>query len=252
MLTPQTIRAITLDFWNTLFRDQPATDERRAGLRIDAVGRRLSALGYVFTEAELRAAHKLAGARHVAIQREGRDVSALVQVGFMLEGLRPGLMQELTHDDQAAIVEAYGASTLAVPPEPLASDLAGLLTALRGQGWRIGLISNTGRTPGAVLRVVLEQAGVLAHFDHLTFSDEIGLAKPNPAIFAATLAALDAAPQAAVHVGDDFMLDVGGAQRAGMRTIQVHPAPAPADGEPPDRWIRTLDELPAALEGIAR
>lgn len=250
-MPPQrTIRAITLDFWNTLFRDQPGTDGLRTDLRIGGIARHLGALGYTFADAELRAAHAAVGSWHRAIQAEGRDVSLRAQVGFMLDRLHPELAGQLAEDDLAALADLYAAPTLAVPPEPLLRDLPGLLAALRGRGLRIGLISNTGRTPGAGLRVVLDRAGALPYFDQLTFSDEVALAKPNPAIFWRTLEALGAEPSAAVHVGDDQAADVVGAHRAGMRVVQVGTPLAADPAEPPDRWIDTLDALPAALEGI--
>jgi putative hydrolase of the HAD superfamily len=251
MPSQRTIAAVTLDFWNTLFRDQPGTDGTRADRRIGGIARHLSALGYTFADAELRAAHTAAGARHGAIQAEGRDVSLRIQLGFLLDQLRPGLSDQLAESDLAALADLYAAPSLELPPEPLAPDLPGLLAALRGRGLRLGLISNTGRTPGSTLRVVLNRAGVLSYFDQLTFSDEVALAKPNPAIFRRTLEALGTEPSASVHVGDNHTADVVGAHRAGLRVVQVGPPLSSARAEAPDRWIPTLADLPAALHGLA-
>ena len=57
-------------------------------------------------------------------------------------------------------------------------------------GLKIGLISNTGMTPGTTFRAHLENIGLLGFFDVLTFSDEVKLSKPSEEIFRLTLRAL--------------------------------------------------------------
>ena len=53
------------------------------------------------------------------------------------------------------------------------------------------------------------------------FSDEAGVPKPHPRIFAHTLEALGVAPDATVHVGDLRRTDVAGARAAGMGTVRI-------------------------------
>jgi len=53
----------------------------------------------------------------------------------------------------------------------------------------------------------------------------------------------------AVHVGDDPVLDVLGAQRAGMRVIQVRSSKR-WNSVHPDLTIAKLAELPAAIERL--
>ena len=83
----------------------------------------------------------------------------------------------------------------------------------------IGLISNTGRTPGKILRTILENYGLDKHFNVLTFSGEVGIRKPHRKIFEDTLAMVGVKPQESVHVGDDFNADIIGAKNAGMKAI---------------------------------
>ena len=71
-------------------------------------------------------------------------------------------------------------------------------------------------------------------FHHSLTAAEVGAAKPHPALFEASLAFAETAPSAALHVGDDALLDVGAARAVGMRTAWV------------DRFNRSWsDELPA-------
>lgn len=55
----------------------------------------------------------------------------------------------------------------------------------------------------------------------MTFSDEVGVRKPAAEIFADTLRRVGGDAASAVHVGDDEILDVDGARKAGLRVVQV-------------------------------
>lgn len=256
--TRRPLRGVTLDFWHTLFTEDPASNGRRTQLRLEIIGRLLHAQGYVCTDSELEAAHAATGTAHVALHARGLDMTFAAQVQHFLEQLRLGLTESLDAPARAAIAEAYAAAGLAIPPVPTTPNLKTIMLALRERGLCVGLISNTGRTPGTVLRAILGEAGILEFFDHLTFSDEVELTKPNPAIFARTLAALDVDAGESAHVGDDPVLDVFGARQAAMAAIQVGAPQATAGTTPtdrervaPDRRIATLDELPEALDALA-
>jgi putative hydrolase of the HAD superfamily len=115
------------------------------------------------------------------------------------------------------------------------------------------VVSNTMRTPGATLRRLLEHFGLLQHFAHTTFSDEVAVRKPAPEIFWLTLRAVGAEAASAVHVGDDPVLDVCGARAAGMRAIQVgHRRSRRAADPEPDAIIAGLAALPQAIAELAQ
>src|SRR5262249_41428212 len=119
------------------------------------------------------------------------------------------------------------------------------LETLRGAGYKLALVSNIMRTPGATLREMLARFRLLDYFEHMTFSDEVGIRKPAPEIFAATLRAIGVDAAAAVHVGDDPVLDVQGGRAAGMRVVQV--TSSRRNSVHPDRVISRLADLPAAI-----
>ena len=68
----------------------------------------------------------------------------------------------------------------------------------------------------------LEAIGLADHFKVSISAREFGVAKPDPAIFHAACSALDVAPSEAVYVGDDPLLDIEGAQQAGMRAVWMN------------------------------
>ena len=97
----------------------------------------------------------------------------------------------------------------------------------------------------------LEVIGLAHHFKVSMAAAHFGKAKPDPAIFRAACAALGVAPAAAVYVGDDLLLDVAGAQRAGLRAVWMNRSGSAAHvaaGIAPDAICASLDELLAWLE----
>jgi HAD superfamily hydrolase (TIGR01509 family) len=146
-----------------------------------------------------------------------------------------------------ALADAYARPALLVPPA-LDEGARPALAQLRARGLALALVSNTMRTPGVALRKVLDRYGVLEYFAHTTFSDEVGIRKPDPEIFALTLRALRVDAAAAVHVGDDPILDILGARKAGLRAIQVTSASLKALGaQRPDAVVASLATLPDAI-----
>ena len=123
----------------------------------------------------------------------------------------------------------------------LYEDALPVLADLRGRGIRLGLISNGQRDlEEFALHHGLEVDAIVGSLAH-------GRIKPDPSIFLAALAALEAAPDEAVMVGDSYEDDIEGARALGIRAILLD-----RDGlrpEEPER-IDTLLALPAAL-GLA-
>jgi putative hydrolase of the HAD superfamily len=116
-------------------------------------------------------------------------------------------------------------------------EVPDVLARLRASGARLAVVSNW----DVSLHDVLERTGLRPLVDAVVISAELGVAKPDPAIFRAALDRLGAAPEGAVHVGDSLEHDVAGARAAGLEAVLVarNGAPAP-DGV---RTVRSLAEL---------
>ena len=128
--------------------------------------------------------------------------------------------------------------------------MADTLAALSERGIRMGIICDVGFTPSPALLAHLERHGLLKHFDHWSFSDEVGFYKPAPEIFAHALSGLGAPdPGGCVHVGDRRRTDVAGAQAAGMRAVRVTAVFEDPDQDAPegDVVISSYEELLPAL-----
>ncbi|MEM7117299.1 MAG: HAD family hydrolase [Chloroflexota bacterium] len=93
------------------------------------------------------------------------------------------------------------------------------LEALKQQGYKLGLLSNTMFTGEGHLDD-LRHYGLIDYFDTLLFSADVNKWKPNAAPFLEVLGDLEISEAAtAVYVGDDPASDVVGGRSAGMRTV---------------------------------
>ena len=116
-------------------------------------------------------------------------------------------------------------------------EVPGVLARLRDGGARLAVVSNW----DVSLHDVLERTGLRPLVDAVVISAELGVAKPDPAIFRAALERLGATADGALHVGDSLEDDVAGARAAGLEAVLVarNGAPAP-EGV---RAVRSLAEL---------
>ena len=244
------LRAVTVDFWGTLIHDQARADDHYRE-------RRLADFAAILGKAGIRVSPRALARGYEASSRElswlwgqNRDVPVLRHVTSLLEGADAGLSARLSRTALDELIEAYGRPALHAPPRP-APGAREALAALVEQGLALAVVSNTMRTPGAVLRRLLAAADLLAPFAHLTFSDEVGVRKPAPEIFHLTLRHLGVRPDETVHVGDDAVLDVLGARNAGLRVIQLTTAPPPPGPDAPDALIEGFGALPHAVAELA-
>lgn len=96
----------------------------------------------------------------------------------------------------------------------------------------------------------LARIGIDAHFKVFVSAREEGHAKPETPIFLATCERLGVAPGQVLHVGDDPLLDVMGARRAGLRSCWLNRKKEswPAGLPRPDLEFATLAGLADWLE----
>jgi putative hydrolase of the HAD superfamily len=91
----------------------------------------------------------------------------------------------------------------------------------------------------------LKSIGIADRFTVFVAAREAGHAKPDAPIFHAACARLGLAPGEVLHVGDDPLLDVAGASRAGLRSCWINrrQEPWPDELPVPDLQFTTLDAL---------
>ncbi len=201
---PGPIRAITFDFWRTLYYAKAGARERfdaRVRIISNATGVTRQKVAPVFESVSnefLRV--------HITQQRTPHPREA---IPMLSQGLGVALDAAAGESLADAISDVFADH----PPEMI----PGALDAVRAAAARvpIGLISDTGMTPGSAIRALLDRDGFAGQFRVLSFSDEVGVAKPQPAIFRHAAHELGVEPGAILHLGDLEPTDVAGALNVG-------------------------------------
>jgi FMN phosphatase YigB (HAD superfamily) len=65
----------------------------------------------------------------------------------------------------------------------------------------------------------LRALNIAGYFDTVVISEDVGVTKPDPKIFAIALERIGASPQEVVFVGDNWTNDIAGAVNAGMSAV---------------------------------
>lgn len=207
------VRAVSFDLWETIIHDIGSNDWEE--WRIDRFLPLLSEYG--MTRERLKEAYysytKKFNARRAS---DHMDIDVPEQIEMMLLELgvkpTPALIQKID--------EPYVSPALHFPPR-LNENAPAMLAELKKRGYKIGLISNTGKTPGRVLAKLFEIYGIKHYFDALVFSNEVSFMKPHREIFLNLAGKLGVETSEVVHIGDELFADVHGAQAAGMKAIWV-------------------------------
>ncbi len=239
------IEGITFDWWHTIAETPwPDWDERMKVLRIDTIRRALEVEDVVISPEDLARAYERHTELLVSSWRTRVDLTAEEQVQAFLrfagvDGYGTGL--------RAPVEQAFGRALETSLPV-LYPHLAQTLAYLRQDGYRIGLVSNTGRTWGRYLRPIQDELGIGKYFDARVFSDEVRARKPDRRIFEHALDRLHLEPDQVVHIGDDVDADIAGAKAMGMRAVWFNTGFWPeAKTDLADAEIHDHKELPEVL-----
>jgi putative hydrolase of the HAD superfamily len=216
------LKAVSFDLWETLITDRPEQLRRQERLRLTRIESILSARGQVVVADRIERAYRSAWQRCQDLYWSAdTDIPCRRQIEHFLEdlGLDPGTFDE---DALAELEQAYANAAVEVLPEPV-DGAHETLAELKARGFGVGLISNTGRTPGYALRRILGELGLAPSIDVMVFSNEHGRCKPQTSIFEELRRGLGFAYSEMAFVGDNLYVDVHGAQRCGMRGIHFDP-----------------------------
>lgn len=230
------IRAISFDLDDTLWPFLPAVAAAEVALH-----------GWLLAEAPgtrawLPAPSALAGYR-------ARTALARPELAGDLAGLRRASIAAVLADagEDAGLVDA--AYTLFLAARQRVTLYDDVRPALAWLAQRYPLVAVTNGNGSLAI------AGIDGHFRRTLAAASFGCAKPDAAIFHAAAEAAGVAPAEMLHVGDDLLLDVAGARRAGLqaawlRRPDVHGAAEPPEGDDaPHHVLDDLQALCALLEG---
>ncbi len=231
--------ALLFDYGNTLIAFGPAQQEAQ-----------LAAMRAVFDDEGLRYdTQEMEILRHEQIlrpfQRGGIENDYRAVCREVVERYTDDPGDRITRRIMRARYDAFLGS-VAVDPAVLE-----LLSRLK-RSHRLGLLSNY-PCVDAILDS-LHKLGLLPFFETVVVSGDVGFAKPHPKPYEVLLARMKLRPEESVYIGDNWLADVQGAKRLGMRAVWLrehipYERFEPSAGDhPADAELTRLSDLPALLE----
>jgi putative hydrolase of the HAD superfamily len=208
------IKAVTFDLWFTLIYSTKELEEYYRKTRLDAIVKIFSRLN---TNLSLIDAKNLILRANEEIKKRGKEVYSThpkERVKIMAELLG---LKRLDEDFLKWASRVFSDAGFDKPPY-LNEEAIDTLNLVKSLGLKVGLITNVSRDEIAYKKL-LRRLKILNYFDSLSFSSEIGHAKPDKNIFKHALKNLKLKPSEAVHIGDLYEHDILGAVNFGMRAI---------------------------------
>jgi putative hydrolase of the HAD superfamily len=239
------IEAVTFDHWNTLVAVAPYDVLRRR--RLEAWTAALAGEGHETDPDTLAPGLDQVGSAFYEAWVDNRQFTTAHAIDTLLVEI--GV--DVEPDGRAAMAERLDGAPMEPAPDP-APGLVECLDALAAADVRIGIICDVGMTPSTALRANLERMELLHRFDHWSFSDEVGVYKPDPRIFEHAMAGLGVSdPARMAHIGDLRRTDIAGALSMGMTAVRfrgvVDDPKTDANAQEGDHVIDSHDEILDAL-----
>jgi putative hydrolase of the HAD superfamily len=206
------IKAITFDLWNTLFENISYSDSR-----IALISDKIMKIDASLTFENIKKSYTSNFTFLTPEQKYNKLHHVYTKQRFdnLLNELNVSMSDAETKD----IVRNLENTMLSNPPS-LKPNVKKTLESLAPK-YKIGLISDTGITPGRILKQGLEHHEILQFFDTLIFSDEIGVYKPHTLPFQTALKNLAVPAELSIHIGDLIDTDIVGAKNCNMRAIWI-------------------------------
>ena len=230
---PTRIRAVLFDLGGTLVdeRDFGGWAELARGVYLDLAP---EAIGHAFSEVE---AQLDAGPFDLDHER------GVVEYWRRLLSL--AAETDVPEATARRFVEARRASERE-RPLPLFSDVRRCLDQLVAERRRLAIVSNS--TSEALVRRILDRAGILGYFERVLSSGTEGVRKPDPEIFHRAVSRLGLRPPEALYVGNLPRTDALGARGAGLHSVWLHRDGTGFGDDPPE--ITSLLEVPLVVRSL--
>ena len=231
------ILAVFFDFYNTLGRFDPPREEIQTNACAE--------FGIVLSHAGITRGYALADsfmARETARQPLwSRSEAARAEFfgeyqRLILEGAGVDVSHELA-------LQIFGRVRDTPRGFALYDDVLPALCVLKSREIVLGLITNNRGDANALCTAM----GLFPLLDFAVSSEDVGVGKPDPAIFLEAVRRTGAEPHETMHVGDQYDTDVRGARAAGIRPVLLDRDDMKADVTDCPR-ILGLGQLPSLVE----
>jgi putative hydrolase of the HAD superfamily len=203
------ITAVFFDLYQTLVCYQPSQAELEARA-LEGLGVKTSAKDLdrpILTANEFMAQQM---AKRPLSKRTREEIAALY-----IEYQRIVLKEAGIQAEEKTLMRLLGAMQNAQMDLALFEDTLPVLTDLKARGLVTGLISNIEKN----MTKAIQKLGIASKLDIVVTSQDAGAVKPQPEIFRFALQQGRVEPGEALYVGDQYRVDVVGANAAGMKGI---------------------------------
>jgi len=207
------IKIITLDVWGTILPVEPALKTV-----VDVIYKSLGG------RAPFQTLQALVNEERRKIKLARREKHEVVPPVYVLLDIQRQLRSRGinaafdVYQVQEAIDQAVG--SLEIAPE---GDAVEAIRLAKGEGYRIGIISNVLFWRSRATKRLLENLGIAQLVDLQLYADDVGYVKPSVQIFEAARQILlgDVVPDVYLHIGDDMYEDFLGALMASYGAVLV-------------------------------
>lgn len=186
----------------------------------------------------------------------GRLLSAYHQAELELEAgpgwmpyrevLTSGLASAARHEGVALPDGAEATFVRAWPDLPVFEDAGPALTALRGQGWRLAILTNCDDDLFGATRAHLP-----VPFDLVVTAQQVGSYKPDLGHFRAFADQTNVTAADWIHVANSWVLDILPAARMGLRKVWVDRDGTGHPAKLAERRITSMRRLPEAVADVS-
>ena len=203
------IKAVFFDLYQTLVRYQPSQEELEAkALKSFGINVTADALHHPILTANEYIYQQIA--KRPLSQRTREETMALY-----MEYQRIVLKEAGITAEERVVLGLLGMMQQAKMDFVLFDDVPAALDGLKKRGLKLGLISNIERD----MTATLNKLSLSSRLDFVVTSQDAGFTKPQPEIFRYALKQAGVLPAEAVYIGDQYQVDIIGAQKAGMKGI---------------------------------
>ncbi len=227
------IYTITLDLWNTIFNNKSYSD-----FRLDFFIQFLEKKHIAISLEEIKKAFHLAFYLPERNYKKNNHIYTEQRITNLLKNLKI----KLSEIDINLIKNRFEGAMLRDPPL-LKMGVIKTIEEL-SSNYKLGLISNTGVTPGRIINKIFQRYEIFKYFKAMIYSDEIGYYKPHKILFETALEHLKCRPQNVIHIGDNLETDIKGAKDCNFYTIWFNESKLPKlENIEPDYEICKFTEI---------
>ena len=110
--------------------------------------------------------------------------------------------------------------------------------------------TNAGQSDACAVRQGLSRVGAEKYFSGIFASTDLGHEKPSPDFFQEISSSLNIPFEELVMIGDNYIKDIEGAGKCGIKTVFLNHKPGPENFPMADAIIHSMQELPFAIQKL--